>query len=403
MTLESIRLNSAPTSLFESTGAEREDIVAAGRLLMYECNGREGARVRQNSQFESRLDGMNYQEFNEKFSRKMMMYAAKIAANQLGEQAPENYEAFVRTQSQYFTNETFLRVLAGITRDVVTPLLPYVTSNVLGTLAQTVTVPIGQTYEITVKSNDAFIFQDSSWGASRSVPKNYLYDYPITINPTPRSAAAKIKWYQLVGNNGSADIGRYYNALAAGMSNKILALWNNAMTTAATSAQFVPDYLRFTSYTTENWVNAAKAVSMANGVPRERLMAYGDFAALSKILPSGTSQDAALSTLLGAEWFNRGFIGTVMGIPVTELSNAYVAGQVNLPSPTQMLSTSTIYMAARAGEGYAPIYIAFEDRPIVLEMTPDRTGDQSIDVNMTVSVAAAACFATKIAIISNVE
>lgn len=405
----SIRLNSVPSSIFtvsekadSSAKKERNDLVSVGRLLAYEAAGKL-AMLRSNSDFKPTIDATTYKTTNENYSQKLFMYAAKIAANALGEDAPEDYASFIRMQSYYLKNETFLRVLSGISRDVITPLLPYTTSNVLGELAQVVTVPMGRTYEVTVKSNDVFVFQDSSWGATRSVPKNYLYDDTITINPTPTTAAVKIKWYQLIGNaDGGADFGRFYNALTAGLSNKILALWNGTMTSISSSAKYVPQYLRFSSYTTANWVSAAKAVSMANHVSRDRLMAFGDFAAISKLLPSSTAQDAALTMLLGQEYMSKGYIGVMSGVPVTEINNAFVAGQTNLASPTSLLSTSTIYMAARGGEGYAPVYIAFEDRPITLEMTPDKTGDESIDINLTLSVGAAGVAASKYAVISNV-
>ena len=400
-----IRLNSVPTSLFSVTGERnsREDLVAVGRLLMCEYCGNTANTIRKNSEYKSVLDPIAYRTTNENYSKKLFMHCAKIASNALGEDAPETYSDFLGKQREYMKDPTFLKVLAGIARDVVTPMLPYVSSNVLGDLAQTVTTRYGKTFEVTIKSNEAFVFQDSSWGASRSVEKNYLYDDVVTLNPKPVSAACKVKWYQLIGNaEGGADMGRFYNALAAGLANKILALWNGAMTAIASNAQYVPEYLRFASYTTANWVNAARAVSMANGVPRERLMAYGDFSALSRILPSGTAQDAALTTLLGQEYMSRGYLGTVSGIPTAEMTNAYVAGQVNLPHPTELLPTTTVYMIARAGEGYAPVYICFEENPITLELTPSQTGDETIDVNLTASVDAKGIAASKFAVISNV-
>lgn len=74
--------------------------------------------------------------------------------------------------------------------------------------------PIGTTYEIDVGSNDIFLFQDDSWGASRSKPANHNYTKTITLNPTPRTARASVKWYQMVGNN--ADLGALMNSINAG-------------------------------------------------------------------------------------------------------------------------------------------------------------------------------------------
>lgn len=402
--MESLKLNNAPASLFiGSSSDERKDLVAGGRLLLSEAHGRKAAEVR-GEKFETRLNDAKYQETNEKLTQRTMLFCAKIAAAAKGEDAPADYAEFLKGGRKWASDPNFLRCLQGITSEVIAPLLPYTTSNALGALAFVDKVGIGQTYEVNVLSNDIFLFQDSAWGASRSVPKNYLYSKSIAINPKPRTAAAKIKWYQLVGNEqGGADIGRYYLALAGGSNNKILALWNAAMTAGVSNAAFVPSYLKKTGYSTANWIALAKAVSQANGLPRESIIAYGDWAALSKVLPSGTAQDAALTMQLGNEWFSKGFMGTCMGVPLAPIQNAYVAGTVNSALPTEMLSASTIYMLPRAGEGFAPVYIIFEDDPIVLEMTPEQTGDMTIDVNMTISVEAKGCFASKVGCISSIS
>lgn len=402
--MESLKLNNAPASLFiGSSSDERKDLVAGGRLLLSEAHGRKAAEVR-GEKFETRLNDAKYQETNEKLTQRTMLFCAKIAAAAKGEDAPADYAEFLKGGRKWASDPNFLRCLQGITSEVIAPLLPYTTSNALGALAFVDKVGIGQTYEVNVLSNDIFLFQDSAWGASRSVPKNYLYSKSIAINPKPRTAAAKIKWYQLVGNEqGGADIGRYYLALAGGSNNKILALWNAAMTAGVSNAAFVPSYLKKTGYSTANWIALAKAVSQANGLPRESIIAYGDWAALSKVLPFGTAQDAALTMQLGNEWFSKGFMGTCMGVPLAPIQNAYVAGTVNSASPTEMLSANTIYMLPRAGEGFAPVYIIFEDDPIVLEMTPEQTGDMTIDVNMTISVEAKGVFSQKIGVLSSVS
>lgn len=402
--MESLKLNNAPASLFiGSSSDERKDLVAGGRLLLSEAHGRKAAEVR-GEKFETRLNDAKYQETNEKLTQRTMLFCAKIAAAAKGEDAPADYAEFLKGGRKWASDPNFLRCLQGITSEVIAPLLPYTTSNALGALAFVDKVGIGQTYEVNVLSNDIFLFQDSAWGASRSVPKNYLYSKSIAINPKPRTAAAKIKWYQLVGNEqGGADIGRYYLALAGGSNNKILALWNAAMTAGVSNAAFVPSYLKKTGYSTANWIALAKAVSQANGLPRESIIAYGDWAALSKVLPFGTAQDAALTMQLGNEWFSKGFMGTCMGVPLAPIQNAYVAGTVNSALPTEMLSASTIYMLPRAGEGFAPVYIIFEDDPIVLEMTPEQTGDMTIDVNMTISVEAKGVFSQKIGVLSSVS
>ena len=208
-----LSLNSVPASVLTGSD-EREKLVALGRILMMESNGRAYNKIRKNQAYTERMTADKYAETNEKTRNKIMLFCAERADAIEGREKPVDYAQFLSRSREYFSNPTFLRTLSGIVRDIVRPMLPYVVSNALDELAQMVTVPFGQTYEITVGSNDIFLFQDSSWGASRSVPENTLYDDPITLNPSPRSCSATVKWYQLTAND--ADFGHWLNAIYAG-------------------------------------------------------------------------------------------------------------------------------------------------------------------------------------------
>jgi len=377
---------------------EREKLVALGRMLMMEANGKEFNKVRVNKTYTERMSADEYSKVNEATRNKIMLFCAERADNIEGREKPEDYQAFLSRSRDYAKNPTFLRTLAGIVRDIVKPMLPYVVSNALDELAQMVNVPFGQTYEITVGSNDIFLFQDSSWGASRSVPENTLYDYPITLNPSPRSCSATAKWYQLVGND--ADFGLWLNAIYAGLYSKIMALWNSAMTAAAANTFFVPSYLTFGSFTSANFNNAVELVSAVNHVPVSGLIAYGRRPVLAKALPTSTAQDAALTYMLGREWMDNGYMGTIQGVRSFALTNAMVPGTQNTTGGL-VINDSKIYIAASKGNGYAPIYIGFEDgSPITLEMEPHETADMTLNVNVTASLDVKAVFGTKLAVIT---
>ena len=393
-----LSLNSVPASVLTGGTDEREKLVVLGRALMMEANGRTMNKIRKNQAYTERMTAEEYAKTNESTRNKVMLFCAERADSIEGREKNEDYKVFLSRSRDYFKNPTFLRTLAGIVQDIVRPMLPYVTSNVLDELAQMVNVPFGQTYEITVGSNDIFLFQDSSWGASRAVPENTLYDYPITLNPSPRSCSATVKWYQLVGND--ADFGRWLNSIYAGLYSKIMAMWNSAMTAAASNTFFVPSFLKFASYTSANFNSAVELVSTLNGVPTEALVAYGRRPVLAKALPTSTAQDAALTYMLGEEWMRNGYLGTIQGIRSFAIGNAAVPGKQN-STGALVLSDSTIYIAASKGNGYAPIYIGFEDgAPIVLEMEPHETADMTLNVNVTASLDVKAVFGSKIAIIT---
>lgn len=274
-------------------------------------------------------------------------------------------------------------------------------SSALDWLAETVTVPLGQTYELDVMSNDIFVFQDDSWGASRSKPSNYLYSHPITLNPTLRTAKATIKWYQLVGND--ADMGAFFNSISAGMYNKITALWNKAMQAAIGNQFYVPTAMTFTN-TSANWVNAAKKVSMVNGTKYWNVVAFGDPSALTQALPSGNvnassvNLDAALATMLGIDWTRYGYLGEYMGIRLMPVDNVIVPGTQNT-TVTELLPSDQVWLFPM--NGYKPIYIGMEEgTPITLELDPSQTADMTIDIMVSVSLDSVPVFGSKGAVIN---
>lgn len=394
---------------FSNVERERAQLVTCGRLLMQEYNGTRYNALRvlrkQGEEYTRILTDQtgpkSYADTNRNLQHKLMLYCAKRCCAITGETEPADYAEFYKNQRKFLSDGTFLKTLSGIVRDIITPILPITMSTGLGWLAETVNVPLGQTYELDVMSNDVFVFEDDSWGASRSKPSNYLYSYPVTLNPKLRTAKATIKWYQLVGND--ADMGRVFNSIAAGMYSKITALWVSALTTATADTRFVPTNLQFTN-SSANWVTAAKKVALANGGSYRNAIAVGDPSALTKALPSGVvsassvNLDAALSTMLGIEWARYGFLGEYMGINLMPIENALVPGTQNT-TLTEIVPSDKIWMLA--ANGYKPIYIGIEEgTPIQIELDPGKTADMTIDILVSMSIDAQPVFGSKLAVIS---
>ena len=221
------------------------------------------------------------------------------------------------------------------------------------------------------------------------------------MNPTPRTARASVKWYQMVGNN--ADLGALMNSINAGMANKIVALWNGAMVKAQSNGM-IPSGATFTTFTSANWVKAVKAVHKMSSF--RDVIAFGDLEALMKVLPAGNSNgasinlDAALTELLGAEWARYGYIGEYLGARLMPLDNVVVPGTQNT-TVTDLLPNNVIWFAGAGSK--RPVYLCFEDgTPITLDIAPSDTGDMTLDLTVTVSLAAAPVFADKLAVMTGV-
>ena len=391
----------ANSAEFNGVEKERADIVTQGRLLMMERNGRDTNALRvlekKPTEYTAMLTEQGYAEMNKDTKERIMLYAAARACSVSGEIAPAEYGDFLKNQKKFMRDRDFLKVLAGIIRDIITPVLPITMSNALGYLAETVNVPLGETYELDVASNDIFAFEDDSWGASRSKPSNYLYTRTTTLNPTPRTCKVTIKWYQMVGND--VDLGRFFNSIAAGMVSKITALTMVQMANAVTDG-LIPSNLQFTN-TSANWVTAAARVSALNGTGYYNTIAIGHPSALTKALPSGminassVNLDAALATMLGVEWARYGYLGEYMGVRMMPLVDAIVPGTQNT-SMISLVPNDKVWMMA--SNGLKPVYIGMEDgTPIEIQLDPRETGDMTLDIITTMSIDAKAVFGSKLA------
>lgn len=391
----------ANSAEFKGVEKERADIVTQGRLLMMERNGRDTNALRvlekKPIEYTAMLTEQGYAEMNKDTKERIMLYAAARACSVSGEIAPAEYGDFLKNQKKFMRDRDFLKVMAGIIRDIITPVLPITMSNALGYLAETVNVPLGETYELDVASNDIFAFEDDSWGASRSKPSNYLYTRTTTLNPTPRTCKVTIKWYQMVGND--VDLGRFFNSIAAGMVSKITALTMVQMANAVTGG-LIPSNLQFTN-TSANWVTAAARVSALNGTGYYNTIAIGHPSALTKALPSGmvnassVNLDAALATMLGVEWARYGYLGEYMGVRMMPLVDAIVPGTQNT-SMISLVPNDKVWMMA--SNGLKPVYVGMEDgTPIEIQLDPRETGDMTLDIITTMSIDAKAVFGSKLA------
>jgi hypothetical protein len=397
--MDKFNVNAAEFAGYENK--ERAKIVAQGRLLMMERNGRDTNALRvlekKPTEYTAMLTEQGYAEMNKDTKERLFLYAAARACSVSGEIAPAEYGDFLKNQKKFMRDRDFLKVLAGIIRDIITPVLPITMSNALGYLAETVNVPLGETYELDVASNDIFAFEDDSWGASRSKPSNYLYTRTTTLNPTPRTCKVTVKWYQMVGND--VDLGRFFNSIAAGMVSKITALTMVQMANAVTDG-LIPSNLQFTN-TSANWVTAAARVSALNGTGYYNTIAIGHPSALTKALPSGVinasnvNLDAALATMLGVEWARYGYLGEYMGVRMMPLVDAIVPGTQNT-SMISLVPNDKVWMMA--SNGLKPVYIGMEDgTPIEIQLDPRETGDMTLDIITTMSIDAKAVFGSKLA------
>ena len=406
--MNKLSLNSVDQSCFRVAASEtadnskaRADIVSEGRLLFFE-HSRKGANALRKASGgvlleESRLSETAYSALNKTFQAEHLLYAAKKACDVTGETAPETFEQFKRLSQNFYSNGTFLKVLQGIYQEIITPILPAVYSEAVDRFADVVEVGFGETYAISVGSDDIPVFQDSAWGSARSVSANRFYSRDITLNPQPKTAEIRAKWMQLVGNN--MDFGRFFANLVAGMYAKTMALWNSALMTAASGTTYIPSGLTGT-FSNANWINIANKLAAVNNTTISNLFATGSMVALSKVLPTdvtgstNVNMDAAIATLLGADYTRSGYLGEFMAVRLMPLMDAVIPG-TQYSTVSTVLSPNDIWMLA--GNGRKPLTMAYNrDTPISIEIEPERTASFELIFNLTIALDSAAVFASKI-------
>lgn len=411
--MQRISLDNISQSIFAVAAADvadkskaRADIVAEGRLLMaeYAKKGKRAVSIAQGKAADTSdnvLTASAYRELNQQFQQEHLLYAATRFCDFSGEAAPSNFDEFRAQSMRYYGNASFYAILQGIYQEIITPLMPAVYSEAVDIFADVIEVGFGETATVSVTSNDIPIFQDSSWGASRSVPRNRFYAKDYTLAPSPRTAQITAKWMQIVGNG--MDFGRFFANLTAGMYAKTMGMWNAAMTAAASDTTLIPSGLTFT-FNNANWVTAANKVSAVNSTPISNVFAFGSAVALSKVLPtnvtgsSNVNMDAAIATLLGADYTRAGYLGEFMSVRLVPLIDAVVPGTQN-NGVTTVLNPNNIWMMA--GNARKPMTIAYNSNtPITIEMDPTRTADFEIGINMTISLDMVAVFADKLALIT---
>lgn len=408
--MSKLTLNSISPSVFvvnaaDGSGIERQraDIIAQGRMLFYDYAARgKNAMLKANGKTEEvkpMLGSTAYKQLNEKFQNDHLLYAAKLCCMRTGETAPTDFSDFRRNGQRFFRNKDFYRVAQGIYQEIVQPIIPAVYSEAVDMWAETYEVGFGETKQITVGSNDIPVFQDSSWGASRSVPRNRFYTKDYTLNPQPKTAQINAKWFQLVGNN--QDFGAFFANLVAGMYAKTMGMWNAALTAVKSDTTLIPSNLTFT-FDSTNWVTAANRLSALNNTGIGGIFATGSMVALSKVLPTqatgstNVNMDAALATLLGGTYNSRGYLGEFMSVPLLPMRDVIIPGTQNT-NPETMLPSTDIWMMASSGR--KPMSIAYNSAtPITIEIDPVMdSSDFEIAMNLTIALDTVAVFSSKIA------
>ena len=210
-----------------------------------------------------------------------------------------------------------------------------------------------------------------------------------------------MKWHQMVGNN--TDFGAFFANLTAGMYAKTMAMWNAMMVAAASDTTLVPSGLTY-NFNNINWVTLANKLAALNNTQISNLFATGNAVALAKVLPTtvtgstNLNMDAAIATLLGADYTRSGYLGEFMAVRLLPLTDAIVPN-TQFSSVTTVLDSTKIWMMA--SNTRKPVTIAYNSAtPITLEISPTTDKSFEVGINLTMALDAVAIFSQKLGIIN---
>lgn len=363
--MERITLNSALARFCGAkvTGDQRSDLIARGKVLVAECAGRahNDALVKAGRpvvELGSTIGNATaFAAAKSEWADDVLYFCAERALSVQGRSADRNVRATF-TAGEFASDTIFLRTLAGIVSEIQYAVTPPIVNELVGEMASTMVIPKGKTGQVEVTSNAVFQWYDSTWTSLRSVPQDQLFNACITINPTPKATRFHINYYQMVANSGS--LVDTLAAVAGGYGAKLMESFSTAFQAAAAQSKYVPAARKATGYTDSNWATVVRNVSAANRVRRDQLIAYGDFLALRKVLPSDATLAPAIMTLLGDEYFKNGYLMSHDGVMLYELTPVSTPATINT-TMTSPFPTDTIIVAARANLRYAPMIIGFEE------------------------------------------
>lgn len=407
--MESLKLNSALATISNTkvSSDERENLVAKGRTLVLECMGRAKNRALTASGKAPVDFGSNfvsngaYESVATRWSDDVLCFCAR-KANDFDDRPTDRNDRSTFTYNSLAKNPWFLHTLSSVMNEIMYPVTPYLISEIVGEMCSVVRTPRGKSYTAAITSNAVIQWEDTTWTSLRSVPQDKLFNRTITLNPKPFAARAEINFYQMVGNG--MNLVDTMAALAGGYAAKVMEKFTTAFQLAASNNRYVPASMQATGYTSDNWATICRNVAMANRVRRDQLIAYGDFLALRKVLPDNATLATAIMMQLGNEYFKNGYLMSHDGTMLYEITPTATPATINT-TLTSIFPTDQIIIAARAGDRYAPMIMAWEDNGEgTIELTPDNdvlsTG--RIEVEEVASLEIAPAFASRVGLINDI-
>lgn len=321
----------------------------------------------------------NYKEINDLTVEKIAKYSAKKAFGKA-----DNFELHNVADPNVHNNRVFKETFAAVVAQIMTPIVPAMISTEFMDFADVANIGWGDTARFKVNSNDTFYVTRLAEGVLNGSVQR-VYNNEITVNPEPYNITTAVDWYQIAA--GMFDLGEFIYKVGVSFSAYITQMIIQAIganiTKNASTAYIV------NGFSTVTFARLAEILRAANG--GAKVHAYGTLAALSNVIPSGTT-NANLQVGLGQEWSRIGHLGTFMDVDLIRIPQILLPNTVNT-TPLTGIPDDTIYMFADGG--YKPVKLVFEGSAFTHDIVPTETPDKEMGLSVTLRMGTGFVAASK--------
>lgn len=321
----------------------------------------------------------DYKEVNDLTVEKIAKYSAKKAFGKA-----DNFELHNVADPNVHNNRVFKETFAAVIAQIMTPIVPAMISTEFMDFADVSNIGWGDTARFKVNSNDTFYVTRLAEGVLNGSVQR-VYNNEITVNPEPYNITTAVDWYQVAA--GMFDLGEFIYKVGISFSAYITQMIIQAIganiTKNASTAYIV------NGFSTVTFARLAEILRAANG--GMKVHAYGTLAALSNVIPSGTT-NANLQVGLGQEWSRIGHLGTFMDVDLIRIPQILLPNTVNT-TPLTGIPDDTIYMFADGG--YKPVKLVFEGSAFTHDIVPTETPDKEMGLSVTLRMGTGFVAASK--------
>lgn len=320
------------------------------------------------------VDNDEYREQNKTFSESLIKYCC--------EQINREFTSLDELKNPMFTgNAFFTQTFNTVLAQIITPVMPKMTSDKYNTLYDVAQVGFGDNAKYEVDSNELFIISEFAEGIARGGVQT-LFNDEYTVKATKRTVTIGVDWYHVA--SGKHDWGKWGMRLSKSFEAYINASVVKALTSVISTdtgrkAHGIGGYYA-NGINDTNWLTLARNVSLANG--GAPVYALGTQIGLAEVLPEATDGFRFFSD---DDYVTKGYLPLYKSVPLIELDNALIPNTIN-GTPKTLVSDDYIYIIAMGS--HKPVKVVFEGNTVTVHEDPTQTKDRTyaLTVEMRIGV-----------------